>query len=173
MTDLLKDKTYKVLISMSLPISIGMLSILLFQVIDTYFVGQLGAQPLAALGFTSTIYFLFVALFISLSVDVSIIVGKSVGQKARLKVKKTIRIAIAIGLLLSVFCFFVFLCFFAWMRFLQHWGSRPVTTLYQSLYDTSFVWNVVVDDEFTLWRGVKSKRQYFQARSPYGGSWNR
>ena len=59
-TDLIKGKTNKVLLSMSLPISIGMLSTFLFQVVDTYFVGQLGANELAALSFASTIYFLVV-----------------------------------------------------------------------------------------------------------------
>ncbi len=73
--DLLRDKTSKALISMSLRISIGMLSTFLFQVIDTYFVNQLGANALAALGFASTVYFLLVGLFIGLSVGVSIIIG--------------------------------------------------------------------------------------------------
>ena len=63
MADLLYDQTNKALISMSLPISIGMLSIFLFQVVDTYFVGQLGANALAALSFASTVYFLMVGLF--------------------------------------------------------------------------------------------------------------
>ncbi len=88
MTDLLKDKTNKALVSMSLPISIGMLSTFLFQVIDTYFVGQLGAEALTALSFSSTIYFLFIGLLIGLSVGVSIIVGQSYGGGDVEKVKK-------------------------------------------------------------------------------------
>ena len=102
MTDILKDKTHKVLISMSFPISIGMLSTFLFQVIDTYFVGKLGAEPLAALSFSSTIYFLLVGVFIGLSVGVSIIIGKSIGEKDREKVKKTTLIAIVVSLMLSI-----------------------------------------------------------------------
>ncbi len=102
MTDILKDKTNKALVSMSLPISIGMLSTFLFQVIDTYFVGQLGANSLAALSFASTIYFLMVGLFIGLSVGVSIIIGKATGAKDMAKVRKTTLIAIALCLFLTV-----------------------------------------------------------------------
>ena len=88
MSDLLKDKTNKVLFLMSLPISIGMLSTFLFQVIDTYFVGQLGAAQLTALSFSTTVYFTFIGLFIGLSVGVSIIVGQSYGSGNIDKVKK-------------------------------------------------------------------------------------
>ena len=103
MTDILKDQTNKALVSMSLPISIGMLSTFLFQVIDTYFVGQLGANSLAALSFASTIYFLMVGLFIGLSVGVSIIVGKATGANDMAKVWKTTLIAIVLCFLLTVF----------------------------------------------------------------------
>ena len=101
MTDLLKDKTGKALVSMSLPISIGMLSTFLFQVIDTYFVGQLGPEALAALSFASTIYFLLVGLFVGLSVGISIIIGKATGEGDRGKVGKTTRMAIVLCILLS------------------------------------------------------------------------
>ncbi len=108
MADLLKDNTNKALISMSLPISLGMLSTFLFQVIDTYFVGQLGAAPLAALSFSSTLYFTIVALFIGLSVGVSILVGQGVGKKEWGKVKSNaglgILVSLILGILLSGLC---------------------------------------------------------------------
>lgn len=98
-TDLIKDKTNKVLLSMSLPISIGMLSTFLFQVVDTYFVGQLGANALAALSFASTIYFLVVGLFIGLSVGVSIIIGTAKGANNNKKVNQTTVISILISII--------------------------------------------------------------------------
>ncbi|MBL4708238.1 MAG: MATE family efflux transporter [Flavobacteriales bacterium] len=100
-TDLINDKTNKVLLSMSVPISIGMLSTFLFQVIDTYFVGKLGANELAALGFASTIYFLVVGLFIGLSVGVSIIIGTAKGANNIKKVNQTAVIALLISLFLA------------------------------------------------------------------------
>ena len=100
-TDLLNDKTNKVLLSMSVPISIGMLSTFLFQVVDTYFVGQLGAKELAALGFASTIYFLVVGLFMGLAVGVSIIIGTAKGSNDKNKVNQTAFVAILISIVAS------------------------------------------------------------------------
>lgn len=99
--NIIKDKTNKVLFSMSVPISVGMLSTFLFQVIDTYFVGQLGPDELTALSFSSTIYFLLVGLFIGLSVGVSIIIGKATGATDTIKVKRTTFISLVVCLLLS------------------------------------------------------------------------
>lgn len=101
MTDLLNENTNKALISMSLPISIGMLSTFLFQVVDTYFVGQIDAESLAALSFASTIYFLIVGTFIGLTVGVSTIIGTAVGEQDTAKVKKTVLIAVITSLLLT------------------------------------------------------------------------
>lgn len=39
------------LLRMAAPISLGMMSTFLFQIVDTYFVGQLGSPELAALAF--------------------------------------------------------------------------------------------------------------------------
>ncbi|WNJ17925.1 MATE family efflux transporter [Pontibacter sp. G13] len=96
--NLLKDPASKVLFNMSWPTSLGMLSTILFQVVDTYFVGSLGPKPLAALGFASTVYFLLVGLFIGLTIATSMLLGKAVGGGKGDEVR---RIA-SIGLLLSL-----------------------------------------------------------------------
>ena len=86
---------------MSLPISVGMLSTFLFQVVDTYFVGKLGPDSLAALSFSSVIYFLLVGLFIGFSVGVSIIIGKAIGEQNVDKVAKTIRLSFVVCFILT------------------------------------------------------------------------
>ncbi len=102
MPNILKDKTNKVLLKMSLPISLGMLSTFLFQVIDTYFIGELGANSLAALSFSSTIYFLLISLYIGFSIGVSIIIGQSVGKGDFDKVKKTIWVSLGLSFSISI-----------------------------------------------------------------------
>ncbi|MFT5819579.1 MAG: putative MATE family efflux protein [Crocinitomix sp.] len=102
MTDILSDKTNKVLRKMSIPIGVGMLSTFLFQVVDTYFIGKLGSESLAALGFSSTIYFVLVSLYIGLSIGVSIIIGQAVGQGDMPKVKKTTWLSLLLSFGLSV-----------------------------------------------------------------------
>lgn len=89
---------------MSLPISVGMLSTFLFQVIDTYFVGQLGANALAALSFSSTVYFLLVGLFIGFSVGVSVIVGKAAGVADQAKIQKVTMVALLLCFSIAAFC---------------------------------------------------------------------
>lgn len=101
MADILTEKTNKVLFKMSLPISIGMLSTFLFQVIDTYFIGKLGANKLAALSFSSTIYFVLVSLFIGLSIGVSIIIGKAAGAGEQNKIYKTVWVSSLLTLLVA------------------------------------------------------------------------
>ncbi|MBX2870696.1 MAG: MATE family efflux transporter, partial [Saprospiraceae bacterium] len=100
--DPIKDKTNKALLAMSVPIALGMLSTFLFQVIDTYFVGQLGAEALAALSFASTLYFLMIGIFIGLAVGVSILVGKAFGAGDQVLVKQVTIIALGIGLLFTL-----------------------------------------------------------------------
>lgn len=87
---------------MSVPISIGMLSTILFQVIDTYFVGQLGPEPLAALSFASTVYFLLVGLFIGFSVAVSIMVAKAFGAKELDKLKRILLLSLILSIFLTI-----------------------------------------------------------------------
>lgn len=111
MTDILHQNTSKVLVSMSVPISIGMLSTFLFQVIDTYFVGQLGAEALAALSFSSTLYFLMVGLFIGVSVGLSILVGQAQGKADTDQVRVIGTIGLMIAVLLTIFLSAVFIFF--------------------------------------------------------------
>ena len=100
-TNLLEGQTSRALVSMSVPISIGMLSTFLFQVIDTYFVGQLGPNALAALSFASTIYFLMVGIFIGLAVGVSVIVGKAAGAGEIVKARKSGILGILVTFILT------------------------------------------------------------------------
>jgi putative MATE family efflux protein len=78
-TSLTETPISKMLFMMAAPISLGMLSTFLFQVVDTFFVGRLGSDALAALAFSSSVYFLFVALFMGISVGVSSVVAKATG----------------------------------------------------------------------------------------------
>lgn len=102
MTDIRLQKTEKALVSMSVPISIGMLSTFLFQVVDTFFVGQLGADALAALSFSSTLYFLMVGLFMGFSVGISILVGEASGKGEASRVSSFASIGVTVAVLLSV-----------------------------------------------------------------------
>ncbi|MGR3290381.1 MAG: hypothetical protein ACU0C9_04205 [Paracoccaceae bacterium] len=54
------------LLRMAAPISLGILSTFLFQIVDTQFVGKLGSAELAALAFSPSAYLLFLSVFIGI-----------------------------------------------------------------------------------------------------------
>jgi len=89
------------LLHMTWPVSIGMLSTFLFQVVDTYFVGQLGPEALAALGFASTAYFLLVGLFIGMAVGTSALVARALGERKPLLAARYTRVALMVALLVA------------------------------------------------------------------------
>ncbi|MBB3697718.1 MATE family efflux transporter [Flammeovirga yaeyamensis] len=102
MNAILEGKVTPTLTKMSVPISIGMLSTFLFQVIDTYFVGQLGGDALAALSFASVVYFIIVGTFMGLSIGVSTLVGKAIGEKNFLKMEQIVITSLLFTLFTSV-----------------------------------------------------------------------
>ncbi|NRA86679.1 MAG: MATE family efflux transporter [Rhizobiales bacterium] len=104
-TNLIKTPVNKMLFLMAVPISLGMLSTFLFQVVDTFFVGTLGSGELAALAFSSSIYFLFIALFIGISVGLSSVVAKATGaadlQSAQNQTSLTLLFVFILSIILS------------------------------------------------------------------------
>mgnify|MGYP000428925957 CR=1 FL=1 len=90
------------LLRMAAPISLGMLSTFLFQIVDTYFVGQLGSAELAALSFSSTAYLLFLSVFMGLSVGVSAVVAKTMGTGDPKLARGLTMVSLALVLILSV-----------------------------------------------------------------------
>ncbi|MBY4676670.1 MATE family efflux transporter [Marinobacterium sp. CAU 1594] len=57
----------------------GIVSLMLFNLADVYFVGQLGIDPLAALGFTFPVSFSIVSLAIGFGIGTSAILAKLIG----------------------------------------------------------------------------------------------
>ena len=47
---LLHGPVGKTLISLAIPVAFGIMAIILFTVVDTFYIGQLGAEPLASNG---------------------------------------------------------------------------------------------------------------------------
>jgi putative MATE family efflux protein len=87
---------------MAAPVSLGMLSTFLFQIVDTYFVGQLGSSALAALSFSTVVYFVLLSIFMGLSVGTSAVVAKSAGKNEREESAKLAMAALLLTTALSV-----------------------------------------------------------------------
>ena len=78
--DLLTGPIRPQLIRMTLTLMVGMLTMMSFNLLDTWFIAQLGTVPLAAISFTFPITFSLISVTIGMSVGTSAILGRYLGQ---------------------------------------------------------------------------------------------
>ncbi len=69
------------LVFLALPIMVGMLLQTAFNIIDTIFIGMLGAEALAAVAITFPVVFIFIALASGLAVGSTTLVAQAIGAK--------------------------------------------------------------------------------------------
>ncbi|WP_138379096.1 MATE family efflux transporter [Luteithermobacter gelatinilyticus] len=79
--DLTQGAVHKHLLDMALPMVIGIFCTMAFINVDLYFVGQLGPQELAAVGYVSRVAMVVVAASIGLSAGTSSVLARAYGQK--------------------------------------------------------------------------------------------
>jgi len=65
---------------MTLQVLFGMLTLMSFNLIDTFFIGLLGTEPLAAISFTFPVTFTIISLSIGLGIGTSAIIAKARGS---------------------------------------------------------------------------------------------
>ncbi|GHF92294.1 MATE family efflux transporter [Thalassotalea marina] len=78
--DLLADPVGQTLKQMTIPMIYGMILLMTFNLVDTFFVSLLGTQPLAAISFTFPITFTVISLTIGLGIGTSAVIAKSLGK---------------------------------------------------------------------------------------------
>jgi len=71
----------KTLLALALPTTISLLANMLFQLIDSYFIAQLGTKELAAMGFVYPIYIFIFGLIGGISTGVTVMISKSIASK--------------------------------------------------------------------------------------------
>ena len=94
------------LVSMTVPIVWAILGIMLFNATDTWFVAQLGAEPLAAMSFTFPVIMVMTSLGIGLMAGTSSVIARVLGEGDMNRVRRlatdAMLLALALALLLSV-----------------------------------------------------------------------
>ncbi|KEA65297.1 Multi antimicrobial extrusion protein [Marinobacterium lacunae] len=70
---------------MTLPMMLGMISLMMFNIVDIWFVGQLGTEPMAALAFTFPVTFSITSLAIGLGVGSSATLARLIGAGSSVK----------------------------------------------------------------------------------------
>lgn len=78
--NLLKDPVASTLKRMTIPMIYGMVLLMTFNLIDTFFVSMLGTQPLAAISFTFPVTFTVISLMIGLGIGTSAVIAKFLGH---------------------------------------------------------------------------------------------
>lgn len=86
---------------LSLPMMIGILSMMAFNLIDTYFVGQLGEDQLAALSFTFPVILVLFSLIQGLGIAATALISRAIGQNDRSKAARETTDSLLLSLVIS------------------------------------------------------------------------
>ncbi|MCD6321950.1 MAG: MATE family efflux transporter [Clostridiales bacterium] len=102
--DLTQGNIKKHLVRLTGPMIFGILGLTIFNLVDTYFVGLLGTNELAALSFTFPIVLTFSSLTLGVSTGVTAVVSKAAGKSNQGELKALI----FDSMLLSLICVILF-----------------------------------------------------------------
>ena len=78
--DLTRNGLGRTLFSMTWPMLFGVVSLLGFQLVDSAFIGQLGVEPLAALGFTLPMQQLIIGFQVGLGIATTAVISRTLGN---------------------------------------------------------------------------------------------
>jgi Na+-driven multidrug efflux pump len=94
----------KMLFRLTIPMLFGIIGTITFNLIDAYFIGQLGTRELAAISFTFPVIFILGGISFGLGVGASAIISKAIGEKDQQKVARLTTDSLVLALIIvSVF----------------------------------------------------------------------
>lgn len=105
--NLLKDPVASTLKRMTIPMIYGMVLLMTFNLIDTFFVSLLGTQPLAAISFTFPVTFTVLSLMIGLGIGTSAVIAKFLGSDDHESAKNSATAALYIAAIIVMSLSFV------------------------------------------------------------------
>ncbi|WP_108649303.1 MATE family efflux transporter [Dongshaea marina] len=95
---LLSDPIPQTLTRMGAPMALGIIAILTFNLVDTFFIGLLGTQALAAVSFTFPVTFMLSSILMGLGVGLSSVLAHTLGEGDRHLAAKLASHGILLGL---------------------------------------------------------------------------
>ncbi|MFT2091582.1 MATE family efflux transporter [Paraglaciecola sp. 2405UD69-4] len=87
---------------MTAPMIIGMIVMMTFGLVDTFFIGMLGTQELAAISFTFPVTFTVISLNIGLGIGTSAVIAKQLGANKQSQAKETATGALMLTMLMAI-----------------------------------------------------------------------
>lgn len=100
--DLLNHDIATTLRKMTLPMIVGMVVLMTFGLVDTFFIGMLGTQELAAISFTFPVTFTVISLNIGLGIGTSAVIAKLLGAGQHDQAKETATGALMLTMVLAI-----------------------------------------------------------------------
>ena len=100
--DLTKGPVFTTIVKMTIPMMVGMVGMVAFNLIDTFFIAKLGTVELAAISFTLPVVMLQGAISMGLGVGASAVIAKAIGMNDSQKVKRLTTDALLLGFLIVV-----------------------------------------------------------------------
>ena len=92
----------KALLSLIIPMSIGMFALLVINLVDAYYIGKLGVLELSAISYAFPVLFTLMSFNIGIAIGISATVSKYIGQGDLYKAKKTVSNVMVLIFLLMV-----------------------------------------------------------------------
>ncbi|NES64361.1 MAG: MATE family efflux transporter [Okeania sp. SIO2D1] len=97
---LTEGRVSPLLIKLTLPMVWGVFAVIGFNIVDTYFVGQLGTNELAAMSFTFPVVMVFGSVSMGLGTGAASIIARAIGEGDRHKVKRLTTDSLTLSLLI-------------------------------------------------------------------------
>ncbi|MGK0469290.1 MATE family efflux transporter [Clostridium sp.] len=92
----------KTLTTLTIPMIFGMLSMVIFNIVDTYFIGKLGTNQIAALTFTFPVILIIGSLSQGIGVGASAVISKAVGEGNHHKIQRYTTDSLLLGVSLVI-----------------------------------------------------------------------
>ena len=70
----------RILVNKAIPMLLGIAAIIFFNLVDTFWVGQLGAKPLAAMSFTFPVTFVVLSLAMGIGIGATSVISNAIGH---------------------------------------------------------------------------------------------
>lgn len=97
---LTQGKVSDAILRIAVPMIFGMLSLVIFNLVDTYYVGKLGSNEVAALTFTFPVVLIIGSLSMGIGSGSSAVLSKAVGEGNHQKVQRIVTDSLSLSLLL-------------------------------------------------------------------------
>ena len=100
--NLLEDSPLRALTITTLPMIVGITAYMSFNLVDSYFIGQLGTKQLAAIGFSFPIVVVLLNLAIGLSIGTTSVLSRLLGEKKEQQCRAVTTLSIYFAALCSL-----------------------------------------------------------------------